>query len=187
MSEPIDLTHVVDGIRRRAQFSRRSGLTIIVVLTLIGIGTAFAFLLTSSGPNINIGPQAGVPGGTNQISVEIRGGGLDWIVELTKAFIRVAAVIMSVFIVNILVSFARYNLRVANYLDARADCLVITGGEPDKFAALLPSISVDPLDFAKTPMNPYDTYLEAIRGIMPGRFGASDGSSARKPRHEAEG
>jgi hypothetical protein len=81
------------------------------------------------------------------------------------------------------VSFARYDLRVANFLDARADCLAITLGNIENFALLLPSISVDPLDFGKTPLSPFDTYLATIRGIMPGRF-QSEGGQGQKTEHE---
>jgi hypothetical protein len=63
-------------------------------------------------------------------------------------------------------------MRVANYLDSRADVLVITHGNVEQLALLLPSISVDPLDFMKTPMSPYDAYLDVIRRVLPGRAGA---------------
>src|SRR5690348_8501624 len=109
----VDVGRVVEGIRRRARFARLSGLAIIIVLTAIGVGTALTFLLSSQGPNIYIGPQSNVP--QSEIRINVGGGPLDWITELTRSFIRIAAVIMAVFIINILVSFARYNLRVANY------------------------------------------------------------------------
>jgi hypothetical protein len=169
------LEGVVQGIRRRAAFARHSALVIICVLTIIGIGTAFAFVQTTSGPTISIGPQS------NLANALIQTGGLDWIPEITKAFIRIGGVIMAVFLINILVSFARYNIRVANYLDSRADCLVITKGNVEQLAALLASISVDPLDFMKTPMNPYDTYLNAIRGVLPGRLAGAN-PDHRKPK-----
>src|SRR3954471_8874097 len=108
--ETIDLTGVVRGIRQRAAFARVSALVIIGVLTAIGVATAFAFVQAASGPTISIGPQS------NLANALIQTGGLDWIPELTKAFIRIAGVIMAVFLINILISFARYNLRVANYL-----------------------------------------------------------------------
>jgi hypothetical protein len=76
---------------------------------------------------------------------------------------------MAVFLINILVSFARYNMRVASYLDACADCLLIAGGKLEALTVLLPSVSVDVLDFMKTPTSPYDTYLDVIRGVLPGR------------------
>jgi hypothetical protein len=174
-----DIVRVVEGIRRRARSSRRSALALIAVLTVIGVGTAYIFLiLTAGGPLITVG------GSASQSTFTVTTGSLEWINELTRSFIRIASVIMAVFIINILVSFARYNLRAANFLDSRADCLVISLGDIDKFAALLPSISVDPLDFGATPMTPYDTYLAAIRGIIPGRFQSVEEGQAHKPKGE---
>lgn len=176
-----DLVSVVRGIRRRARFARISGLAVVVILTVIGVGTAYIFLVASAGvPVITIGGSAE----GSSITVKTTGGPLEWVSELTRSFIRIASVIMAVFIVNILVSFARYDLRVANFLDARADCLIITLGNIEKFAVLLPSISVDPLDFGKTPMSPFDTYLATIRGIMPGRFQSADRGEGHKAEHE---
>jgi hypothetical protein len=158
-----DLAVVVRGIRSRARFSRMSALVIVCTLTMIGVGTAYLFLSASSiGNTVVVTAQAGATASYTASSFE-------WLGEITRSFIRIASVIMAVFIINILVSFARYNLRVSNYLDARADCLVITAGDSDKFAALLPSLSVDPLDFMKTPLSPYDTYLATLRGFMPSR------------------
>ncbi len=162
--ETTDLPEIVRGIRRRASFARLSALAIIFVLTVIGVGTAIVFLQVWNSPSIIIGP------GTNLAQAKIKlGGELDWIQELTKAFVRVGGVIMAVFLINILVSFARYNMRVANYLDSRADVIAMTKGDIEIIAKLLPAISVDPLDFIKVPLAPYDTYLDVIRGVLPGR------------------
>lgn len=50
-----------------------------------------------------------------------------------------------------------------------ADCLVIVKGDIAQLTVVLASISVDRLDFTKTPMNPYDTYLDVVRSALPGR------------------
>jgi len=177
MSEgPNNLVGVVRGIRRRAAFARTSALVIVGVLTTIGIGTAFAFVQAASGPTISIGAQS------NLENALIQSGGIDWIPEITKALIRIAGVIMAVFLINILVSFARYNMRVANYLDSRADVLEVTNGNVEQIVALLPSISVDPLDFMKTPMSPFNTYLSTIRGVLPGRMVGTTDTGNRKPK-----
>jgi hypothetical protein len=162
---------VVDGIRRRAKSARLSAHAVIAVLTTIGVATAFVFLLFTS-------PSVIIFGDSSTISV---GGGLDWIPEITKAFIRIASVVMVIFLINLLVSFARYNLRAANYLDSRADCIVLAKGQVEQIAVLLSAISVDPLDFMKTPMSPYDTYLDVVRRALPGaRRGAESGRRQNK-------
>jgi hypothetical protein len=156
---------VVRGIRRRASFARISALIMVSILTLIGIGAAVAFVQAQNGPTMFTAHV----GGTRLVGSIDATTGVQWVAELTGALIRIAGVIMAVFLINILVSFARYNLRVANYLDSRADVLEVTRGNVEHIAALLASISVDPLDFIKTPMSPFDTYLSMIRGVLPGR------------------
>jgi hypothetical protein len=63
------------------------------------------------------------------------------------------------------------------------NCMFVLGDAKND-AFLLPSISVDPLDFGKTPMSPFDTYLATIRGIMPGRFQSADRGEGHKAEHE---
>jgi hypothetical protein len=155
---------VVHGIRRRAFLARISALTILCVLTGLGTLTAYFFLLGSDAPLIAFAAETYLT--SSNITANFNGA--QWISEITKAFVRIGSVLMAVFLVNILVSFARYSMRVANYLDSRADCLLITNGDTAAFAALLPFLSVDPLNFQSTPMNPYDSYLDTIKSILPG-------------------
>jgi hypothetical protein len=82
--ETFDIAGVVRGIRRRAAFARLSALIIIAVLTAIGIATVLVFLQFWNVPTLVIGP------GTDLAQAQIKiGGELDWIQELTKAFIRI--------------------------------------------------------------------------------------------------
>jgi hypothetical protein len=165
--EIIDPSEVIKGIRRRANSSRLSAYVMIGAITIIGVATAYIFLLWSDSPALIITGNSNLAGA--KIDVTAKG---DWLAEITRAFVRIASVVMAVFLINILVSFARYGLRVANYLDSRADCLAITRGNAEQLAMLLPSVSVDLLDFTKTPMSPYDAYFDVVRGLLPGR-GAS--------------
>ncbi|MGZ2448273.1 hypothetical protein ACVIRO_001027 [Rhizobium ruizarguesonis] len=166
---------VVKEIRGRASRARTFALIFITLLTTIGIVIAYFFLEGVSGPLVNIGNAS------SSVTIDLRS--VELISELSKAFVRIASVIMAVFIINILVSFARYNLRVANYLDSRADCLVISGGDHAAFAKLLPILSVDPLDFIATPMNPYDTLLGTVSNIARGK---ATKFRARKPDEDSQ-
>jgi uncharacterized membrane protein len=165
--EAIDLSEVVSGIRRRARFARLSAYVMIGALTVIGTATAYIFLLWSDSPTVLI------TGNPNLAGARLSVTGSDWLAEITRAFVRIASVIMAVFLINILVSFARYGLHSANYLDSRADCLAIATGNAAELAVLLASMSVDLLDFTKTPMSPYDTYLDVVRGFLPRTSGRS--------------
>jgi len=72
-SNSIDVPAVVMGIRCNAAFARGSGLTIIAVLTAIGVATAFIFVQFANGPMVSIGPN-GVVG---TATINVNGGGLD--------------------------------------------------------------------------------------------------------------
>lgn len=170
-----NVSSVIRGIRRRATFARISALVMVGSLTIIGIAIAVYFVQAVSGPTISIGPQ------NNLANANIQFSNSEWVTEVTKAFVRVAGVIMAVFLINILVSFAKYNMRIANYLDSRADAIEMTDGSIEQLVALIPAISVDVLDFVKTPMSPFDTYFETVRGILPGRTGQT-GNKGEKPK-----
>jgi hypothetical protein len=160
------LLDVAARIRRRARFARLAAYVLIAVLTIIAAGSVYVFLQFSAAPGYVFTMQQGATiTGTAAITL---GGSTDWLQEITRAFIRIGGVLMAVFIINILVSFARYNLKVANSLDSRADCIVLAGENMDKLATLLASLSIDIIDFARVPLNPYDTYLGVIRNLLPG-------------------
>lgn len=127
----LEFQNVVRGMRRRAQFSRVSGLAMISILVVLGTGTALLFIQTLSTSTIYIGPQS------NLANALIQTQGVEWIPELSKSFIRIGGFIMAAFLINVLVSFSRYSLRVANYLDARADSLLLARGDIDQLVKLL--------------------------------------------------
>jgi len=142
-----------------------SAYILITLLTLVASGSVFFFVAYSQGiTTLNIGP------GTNLANAQVRvGGDFDWLQEITRAFVRIGGVLMAVFIINILVSFARYNLKTANSLDSRADCILLAGEDMERLAALLAVISIDIIDFSKFPTSPYDTYLGVLKGWVPGK------------------
>lgn len=39
----------------------------------------------------------------------------------------------------------------------------------ERLAGLLAAISIDLIDFSKVPTSPYDSYLEVLKGWMPGK------------------
>jgi hypothetical protein len=161
----VPLSELLLGIRKRARAARLAAYIMVAVLVMIGATTGYYFLAWSSSEDIVV-EESSVPLTGRIEGRSERGGGVDWLSATTRAFVRIASVIMAVFVINILVSFAKYNFRVANYLESRADCIFLTGGDVERIAILLPSISVDMLDFMKTPMNPYETYLGVLRAIF---------------------
>jgi hypothetical protein len=89
--DAVDLVRVVQGIRGRARFARLSWLALIALLTAIGVGTAYVFLAVSTSS-----PILTIAGSVTGSTITAATGPLDWVSELTRSFIRIAAVIMAV-------------------------------------------------------------------------------------------
>jgi hypothetical protein len=90
--ETIDLSEVVIGIRKRAKLARLSAYVMIGALTVIGVATAYVFLLWSDSPALIITGNSNLAGA--KFDVTAKG---DWLAEVTRAFVRIASVIMAVF------------------------------------------------------------------------------------------
>ncbi|MBS0641267.1 MAG: hypothetical protein JSS43_15440 [Proteobacteria bacterium] len=157
----------VAEMRRRAREARIAAYVMILILVAAGAASAILFLGSTAAPVNNIAIQV-QPGGT-MTSADIRtSGNLDWLNELTKAFVRIGGVLVIVFVINILVSFTRYHLKVSYHLSSRADILVICAGDMERLAGLITSVSADLIDFSAVPTNPYDKYIDAVRAAFPG-------------------
>jgi hypothetical protein len=68
---------------------------------------------------------------------------------------RVGAVLILLFLVQILVSLYRYNVRLVSYYRGRAYALqLMKGGVEEKFQALVTALSHPEIDFGKLPKTP---------------------------------
>ena len=76
--------------------------------------------------------------------------------DIRFAGVRIGAVVIVLFLVQIMVSLSRYNTRLAGYYDARADAILLQG-ETDtniagvKFEDLVSAMSPDDVDFGRAP------------------------------------
>jgi hypothetical protein len=75
--------------------ARISSILTLLLLTAIGTVTAFFFLEGTSGPLLSIGTQ------TNLANANVTAdfGGVAWISEITRAFVRIGSVLMAVFVI----------------------------------------------------------------------------------------
>jgi hypothetical protein len=68
---------------------------------------------------------------------------------------RAGAVLILMFLVQILVTLYRYNVRLANFYDGRADALeLMSSAEEKRFETLVRTISGDTIEFGKIPKTP---------------------------------
>jgi hypothetical protein len=81
---------------------------------------------------------------------------------------RIGAVLIAIFLIQILLSFARYNYRLSEHLSACADMIRLSAGDTDKMRNLalfmLPAI-----EFGKIPSSPFqkivDTSMDTIKEL----------------------
>ncbi|HVE72381.1 MAG TPA: hypothetical protein VNI54_13540 [Thermoanaerobaculia bacterium] len=84
---------------------------------------------------------------------------------------RIGAVLMLIFLVQILVGLYRYNMRLAAYYDARADALEVasigdSGLDVHELHQLTQLWSPDEIRFGKEPQSPIDVAVEAARKAL---------------------
>jgi hypothetical protein len=93
---------------------------------------------------------------------------------------RFGVVLILVFLVQILVSLYRYNMKLSAFYFGRADALVLFGRLPNTLRALVDIISPDKLDFGKPPRTP----AEEAGGLLHAWAGYASGK--RNPRSQDE-
>ena len=158
MTEGDGLSEIVRRMRARARIAQFSSYIFVLLVVVIG-GAAVYLFFEFSTDRYTVRAETGA-------NVVIGGGEFAWLKEITLVVVRIGGVLLAVFIINILVSFARYNAKVANALQTRADTLMIVGKDFSQLASVFPIMMTDAIEFGQTPQNPYDTYFEMIKGLV---------------------
>lgn len=103
---------------------------------------------------------------------------------------RFGVVLIMVFLVQILVSLYRYNMRLSAFYFGRADALVLLNKMPSELRTLVDVISPDKLDFGKPPRTPAEEaggLLQAWAGRVPrGRSSRGKGGPKKKKNSDTE-
>jgi hypothetical protein len=136
---PLDKTEtVIAGTRYRAHRSRRvHNLSVVVIISLcLALVTLF-----------------------------LTAGNRGFRDDIMSVVARLGAVAVSIFLIQILFSFARYHMRLADHLEAVADALYLGGGNEVATAAFLRAIAPTRIDFGKSPASPTEQVIEAIRDV----------------------
>ena len=85
---------------------------------------------------------------------------------LSTSITRIGAVLLLVFGAQILISFYRYNLRLAAFYDARADAIeLLADGPIDDLRPLVSSLSADQIDVGKVPKTVTQEIIELSEAI----------------------
>jgi hypothetical protein len=97
---------------------------------------------------------------------------------------RVGAVLILVFLVQILITLYKYNTRLANYYEARADAIELSIDEQGnildtQLSRLLAVLAPDSITFEKDPEAPSQQAIEIVKSVLAGQ--RQQISSADKP------
>jgi uncharacterized protein (DUF2267 family) len=80
---------------------------------------------------------------------------------------RVMAVILTIFLVQLLIGLYRYNTRMAAYYDGRADALELSqGAKKEMLEILVPLLSAETIDFGKGPSSPIERAVEVTKAVI---------------------
>ena len=87
-----------------------------------------------------------------------------WIASLST---RVGAVLLLIFLVQILVTMYRYQVRLASYYDARADALDIAGkSNVNTLIQIIAALSPEGIEFGKVPKSPGENAVDLARNVL---------------------
>jgi uncharacterized protein YpmB len=83
--------------------------------------------------------------------------------------VKIGSIAVVLFLVQLLSSLYRYNIRMAAYYDARADAILLSGALAlDSLKKLSEILSPEMLDFSKTPETPWEKIIETA-GKLTGK------------------
>jgi len=141
---------VVLGLRTRANKSRSEGVVYVLAITTIAYTVVAYFVYFGSLSNTNIS----ISGSRAPVSINA-GTGNEWIPLISGAILRLGAVVLAIYVIQILMSLARYRFRISDALHLKADILLLSRGNPELTKSLMGSLSDNGIDFGPIPDNPY--------------------------------
>ena len=86
---------------------------------------------------------------------------------ISSVIVRIGAVLVGIFLIQILVSFTRYQYRLAEHLSMCSHLVKLTGGNIDDVKALAPAMLPFALDFGKMPVSPLQHIVERLIDKLP--------------------
>lgn len=150
---------VVESLRERAKRSRNEG--VVYVILIIGIAYAvvvyFVYAAQAAGINISITGKADL--------VNVTADHSEWISLISGLVLRLGAVVLAVFVIQILVSLARYRFRISDSLYTRAEAVKLANGNMEALKVLMASFSDGNMDFGALPESPYLEFLKVLRDL----------------------
>lgn len=84
---------------------------------------------------------------------------------LSIAGVRLGAVVLAIFAIQMIFSFARYHVRLADHLENVADALELASGDAEVSTKFVTAFSPHTIDFGKTPTSPIEKALDVVAEV----------------------
>ena len=84
----------------------------------------------------------------------------EMIYNVTSSIIRIGAVLIGIFLIQIMVSFARYYYKLSEHLSMTASLISLSGGKISDLKVIAPLLLPSQIDFGKTPPSPFEKIVD---------------------------
>ena len=158
-----DLESLVKNIRRKALRSRIEGIIYIGIVILIFGVTTLYFIKYSS--NIISIQAEGATISNLAISQNANQDSAIDINTIGNIILRLGAVLLAIFIIQIIIGFARYRFKISEFHSANADALILSKGEIDKLIQLSDTLSPKVV-FSDMPTEPSSKIIELLKEAL---------------------
>lgn len=169
------VAQVVSKMRRRARISRITGIVFVIILLLFGLIAAFTFLARGGGSTDLRVRVFGSQFEMSRRSADISPNADPIVQSLIDIGLNVSSVLIAIFIIQILVGFARYSFRIADHVEARADAIDLCREDISKFTEVIASFSSETINFSKMPSAPIESISSVLKEL-------SSSLNAMKPK-----
>lgn len=146
---------IIDGIRNRAERSRRVYNVSVAAMIVVALALVALFVIGASYDYVRLAEGAAEAQIVYVMYVTLAGG----------IIVRVGAVIVGVYVVQMMFKFARYHMRVAQHLEAAADTLELCGDNRGDLTAMMKLLSPASIDFGEPPASPGDRMLDLAKEL----------------------
>lgn len=175
------------SLRNRAKNARIAAwMSLVLILFTVFSLIYFFFLFTSgrsAGTPLEISSISEVPKvderenpdiAKRRLEIELRKVELSLIEQknagitsiATSAIARIGAVLIGLYLVQILLGLTRYHFRLADHLLISAEALEACENDPDKLRVLMGVISTNYIDFGKVPSTPVEKVLDVVKECL---------------------
>jgi hypothetical protein len=84
----------------------------------------------------------------------------DLLYNITSSIVRIGAVLVGIFVIQILVTFGRYYYKVAEHLGMTATLIMLSEGKPAALKVMAPLLLPSKIDFGNAPTSPLETTVK---------------------------